>query len=630
MLARTSLFAAVTLASLGLVACSSGSSSSTFGGGGTPRPEGCEDDVAPAATSEVVDGETLGDEENGMHGFATEADLRAYLADIAARRPRAAAPCGVGAGSADAGAQPSAAADDGSGASNENVTNNQEEGVDEGGIVKNIGDALVILRKGRLYAANVAGASPVLLDSIRVARTESLNANAWYDEMLVKGNVIYVVGYRYGGRGLPRGATEIDSFVLADGKLQRRASRFLESNDYYSGVNYASRMVDGKLVFYMPHYIATEDQALSFPRVMTVDDAGTFAPVGPIFGVQDVTTSLQKPVYPTFHTVVQCELDEQGGLDCHGRSVIGGWWRQTYVSPDAVYLWSARQVYRFDFASLAVTTHAASGYPIDQFSFKQTEDALLVTTNGQNRGAVTTMPLAAFDQTGKQALQTTDLPGAVLANRFVGDVLVAATGTYANGTYDMAVTTFDPTTRGVASAPLGKDRRVVRIEPAGERRAVIATADASYRSQDLTLETRSLDALGAPLGTITLEGVSQGESRSHGFFYKPGEGGAGRFGYAVIDQRAGYDQGYSGWGGGISNLGFFDVSAAGAIGTIGIVSSTSDVSVCETSCVDWYGNTRPIFLGSRVYALMGSELAEVALGSGAKTVGTPLALVPQP
>ncbi len=31
---------------------------------------------------------------------------------------------------------------------------------------------------------------------------------------------------------------------------------------------------------------------------------------------------------------------------------------------------------------------------------------------------------------------------------------------------------------------------------------------------------------------------------------------------------------------------------------------------CKASCVDWYGNARPIFLGDRVIALLGYELVE--------------------
>ena len=37
---------------------------------------------------------------------------------------------------------------------------------------------------------------------------------------------------------------------------------------------------------------------------------------------------------------------------------------------------------------------------------------------------------------------------------------------------------------------------------------------------------------------------------------------------------------------------------------------------CKASCVDWYGNARPIFLGDRVLALMGYEIVEGRLQAG--------------
>jgi len=38
---------------------------------------------------------------------------------------------------------------------------------------------------------------------------------------------------------------------------------------------------------------------------------------------------------------------------------------------------------------------------------------------------------------------------------------------------------------------------------------------------------------------------------------------------------------------------------------------------CKASCVDWYGNARPIFLGERVFALLGYELVEGRLAGRA-------------
>ena len=37
---------------------------------------------------------------------------------------------------------------------------------------------------------------------------------------------------------------------------------------------------------------------------------------------------------------------------------------------------------------------------------------------------------------------------------------------------------------------------------------------------------------------------------------------------------------------------------------------------CKASCVDWYGNARPIFVKGRTFALLGYEIVEGKLESG--------------
>ena len=79
----------------------------------------------------------------------------------------------------------------------ESVTNVQHAGVDEGGIVKLHGDYLVILRRGRLFtvAVNDRQLRPV---SHADAYGEGIDPRgAWYDEMLLWGNTIAVIGYSY-------------------------------------------------------------------------------------------------------------------------------------------------------------------------------------------------------------------------------------------------------------------------------------------------------------------------------------------------------------------------------------------------------------------------------------------------
>lgn len=49
------------------------------------------------------------------------------------------------------------------------------------------------------------------------------------------------------------------------------------------------------------------------------------------------------------------------------------------------------------------------------------------------------------------------------------------------------------------------------------------------------------------------------------------------------------------------------------LSALGQLSSKGDPNAddgCKVSCVDWYGNARPIFIGDRVFALLGYELVE--------------------
>ena len=53
-------------------------------------------------------------------------------------------------------------------------------------------------------------------------------------------------------------------------------------------------------------------------------------------------------------------------------------------------------------------------------------------------------------------------------------------------------------------------------------------------------------------------------------------------------------------------------------------------TACVASCVDWYGNARPIFIGNRVFALMGYELVEGQLGRGSIHEVTRVNFAPPP
>src|SRR5262249_9941769 len=142
-------------------------------------------------------------------------------------------------------AKPTAAADA------DSVTNVQHAGVDEGGIVKVHGDHLVVLRRGRLFTVKIGDNQLRPVAALDAFGRGIDPQGAWYDEMLVSGDDIVIIGYSYA-----RGGSEIGLFKISSaGQLTYKGTYHLRSNDYYSSRNYASRLVGDKLIMYSPLYL---------------------------------------------------------------------------------------------------------------------------------------------------------------------------------------------------------------------------------------------------------------------------------------------------------------------------------------------------------------------------------------
>src|SRR5688572_1114192 len=221
----------------------------------------------------------------------------------------------------------------------ESVTNTQHAGVDEGGIVKLHGNHLVILRRGRLFTVAIGNGALHPVSSIDAFGPEIDPNKAWYDEMLISGDTIAVIGYSYERKGTEVGLFNVD----AQGQLSYRSTYTLRSNDYYSSRNYASRLIGSKLIFYNGLYLNPDsyDPFESFPAVRkwhkeaTDDDFRRILSYSRVyrpatdFGVQDGLT---------LHTVTTCDLAR--GFDCQATTVVGPSGNVFYVSPDSVYVWA--------------------------------------------------------------------------------------------------------------------------------------------------------------------------------------------------------------------------------------------------------------------------------------------------
>jgi hypothetical protein len=113
----------------------------------------------------------------------------------------------------------------------------------------------------------------------------------------------------------------------------------------------------------------------------------------------------------------------------------------------------------------------------------------------------------------------------------------------------------------------------------------------------------------------------ESEGRSHAFNATYTTAGDGMLGVPTVT-RVERSNGYW-WYSDVSDLSFLGFDAKGLLADGGMIAATPEDQVktaqgydCEVSCIDWYGNARPIFLGGKVYGLMATELveAEVVVG----------------
>lgn len=523
--------------------------------------------------------------------------------------------------------------------SSDAITNVQVAGVDEGGIVKRAGDHLVILRRGRLFTVRVGGDALAPVAAVNAYAPDADPRGAWYDEMLISGSTVLVIGYSYA-----RGGTEIGLFELGqDGSLSYRATWHLRSGDYYSSRNYASRLLGNRLVMYAPVSLQAGRRASpdALPGVRRWPGQGGAADFQRILPATRIYRSDDEfhPYEPLMlHTVISCDI-AAAELRCDSTAILGPLSRTFHVSNAAVYVWTAASgrrgatpleggshrslaaVFRLPLDGSTPGMLKARGMPIDTQSFL--EDArghlnVLLREDGEGEGmwgaerggpprmALLRVPLTTF--TGRQETvkldhyrRLPDAPAGSVFNRFVGDWLLWG-GTGATQAQALPFTT----DRGPVSLELRHGTE--RIEALGGHALLVGRS-----GSDLGLSAVRLSAGDASLvDHTTVTQVSQTESRTHGFFYQPMGYEDGLLGLPVIDNggdarpwtRHRAKPGASVMFVRVKDL-TFQHSGRLYASTTGPVDDQ-----CRASCVDWYGQSRPIFLGDRVLALLGYELVE--------------------
>ena len=574
-----------------------------------------------------------------MKAFSSEEELARYFRELAEKQKRLErrmASQGLADSTSNA-AAPLAKAES-EAKTDESVTNVQHAGVDEGGIVKVHGNHLVVLRRGRLFTVAIGDGALKPISAVDAFAPDIDPRSTWYDEMLVSGNTIIVIGYSY-----QRGGTEVGLFdITNEGQLSYRSTYHLRSNDYYSSRNYASRLIGNKLIFYAPQYLWYGQPFQSFPAVRKWHKGATaeeFQRIVPATRVYRPQTEFNDGYGMALHTVTVCDL-AGGGFDCQATSVLGPPGHVFYVSPDSVYVWTSTWshkerttglLFRMPLDGSGPSALRASGSPVDQFSFLQSEDQylnVLVRSRGQGDGmwaaevtdgdvALMRIPLMSFSDGSERvpASSYRKLPkpeGYTFQNRFVGNHLIYGTGSgwgYPTRQAEQSNLFIVEWARG-NSHQLTLPHGVDRIEQMGTDAVIVGTD-----GKNLHFSSLRLGQWPEIVSRYTRKGASQGELRSHGFFYKPEGDDTGTLGLPIsLPGRAGYKH-------------LFQNSAAilflkndslqfHEVGELGSQPEKAIDDQCRASCIDWYGNARPLFLRGRVFALLGYEIVEGTLNDG--------------
>lgn len=530
---------------------------------------------------------------------------------------------------------PSVSAEAAAAPANDQITSTQVQGVDEGGIVKVIGEHLVILRRGKLFTVSVANRGLTPVDSINAFPPGVTGQGDWYDEMLVKGDLVVVVGYSYA-----RGGTEVNRFRMSpDGRLTFVDAHHLRSSDYYSSENYASRIVGDQLIVYAPRHLNRDD---GLEDMLPGVSRWTQGQSKPVFKRLAAAREVFIPApllrrrantVEAMHTVTRCDLTSPQ-FECQGTAVLGPSGRTFFVSRNAIYVWVSPAwswddkgetfLYRIPLDGGRPQAVQVRGMPVNQFSFNANArdgmiEVLVLPKGGGDemwapefaagRPSLLRLPTGRFGDGSGQAPRSDYrwLPGEknmrISANRFVGDHLLYGLDGYGMRSTSRMYSLVAVETRGGEPSEFNLEYPVDRIEQTGPDALIVGSAGST------TFQSLELDPGQKPrLGDFFRQGESrEAESRSHAFFYNPtsSDGREGVAGLPVMRQAGGQ------W---LTDM-LFLRRADRKLGGYGSLTSSPDKGPamndgCTASCVDWYGNARPIFLRGRVFALLGYEIVE--------------------
>ena len=545
------------------------------------------------------------------------------------------------------------------------ITNTQMRGVDEGDIVKQFGAFLVVLQDGRLFTVNTRPNGRAGLAVVGRANVyRSAKEDTWYDEMLIHGSRIVIVGYSY-----DRQAAEFSTFNIDEkGRLSREATYYITANDYYSGGNYATRLVDDKLIIRTQLDVREidPDKPINWPRLRRwqreAEGDAALSAGKQIYGARDIYRPVQATAEPTLATISICPLGKARAgdeLECRTTAFVSSSWWVYFVSREHAYLWAMPgdddrnypqrgpqcappaasavengvpgAVFRLTLDTGGMAFMPVLGDPIDQFSLDVDDRELraLVAWNGSCDDVPLEVKyvrasLTAFTSRAAGPAYT-DLPSPhvpTLENRFIEGALVyggrrgwGSWPPFEDERHEDARVVSVPTATPEKPTVLTVPHNVIRIESIGK--AAVLTGYKDDRGLSISL----LDGRATPdiASTVVLADRFESEGRSHAYNAAIEADGSGIMGVPTV--RRTRDATRWAWRSRPSDVSYLHLESIGHLKPLGELSprekSEHPAYKCEVSCIDWYGNTRPIFVDGRIFALAATEVVEGRVLNGA-------------
>ncbi|KZN70357.1 beta-propeller domain-containing protein [Pseudoalteromonas luteoviolacea] len=519
------------------------------------------------------------------------------------------------------------------------ITNNQVDNVDEGGIIKFTGDYLIILRKGVIYSVKITENSHDILHAkskVEINQS-SWNQDVWYDELLVLKDTLLVLGYNYG-----LDASQLLRFNLgSQGEITYRDGILIKSDDYFSGSNFGSRIVNNKYLTYLPVELTSEypspHKASVLPQFAKITDEGFGALKWQnIIGAKDIYKPLDMQLSPILHTVIVCD-PLTVNFDCGGTAVVASGEYEYFVSNSAFYLSTSilHEDRLTDFQYEGVQTQAVSrlfklphsgevmgsalvkGKPRNQFSFMQSEGALHLLTVSEAhstpeiRALLYKLPDVVFEQRNASIVKPQrewSVATQYINNRFTNEWLVLDENLYGGHIENRHVEQLDSLSLTHLfrdeQFTLGLPHTVDRIEPIGGKLFVSGVNLQENYSVSI------INLAGSP--SIDSEGVFdkflEKENISHAFNYKTVTDNYGIAGITALSKASLSEEMEDDLS--IVYLGVTSNASVSLAGQAKAKVNPRTFIDCEVSCSDWYGNSRPFYIGNRVFALVGDVLIE--------------------